>query len=84
MSKDQTRPEDFQMDALNRVRAYHQRSKHGFGRYAASPGFMDWETQPDPFRRFADATQSPLPLAADKLAVLYLSLIHISEPTRPY
>ena len=74
MSKDQTRPEDFQMDALNRVRAYHQRSKHGFGRYAASPGFMDWETQPDPFRRFADATQSPLPLAADKLAVLYADL----------
>ena len=74
MTEHQTNPEDFALDALNRVRAYHQRTKHGFGRYAASPGFMDWETQPDPFRRFAGAPQDPLPLAADRLGVLYADL----------
>ena len=74
MNEDQTRPEDFEMNALNRVRAYHHRTKHGFGRYAASPDFMDWETQPDPFRRFAGAPQHTLTLAADKLDVLYADL----------
>jgi nitroreductase len=74
MSENQTSPEDFEMDPLNRVRAYHHRTKHGFGRYAASPGFMDWETQPDPFRRFEGAAQTPLPLSADQLPVLYAEL----------
>ncbi len=74
MSEDQTSPANFEMDAINRVRAYHHRSKHGFGRYAASPGFMDWATQPDPFRRFKGATQYPLPLSADQLPVLYADL----------
>jgi SagB-type dehydrogenase family enzyme len=74
MSEDQTRPGDFEMDALNRVRAYHHRTKHGFGRYALSPGSLDWETQPDPFRRFEEAPQCPLPLAADRLAVSYADL----------
>lgn len=34
------------------VAAYHERTKHHFHRYAASPGYMDWATQPDPFRRY--------------------------------
>ncbi|MFZ4703502.1 MAG: SagB/ThcOx family dehydrogenase, partial [Candidatus Methylumidiphilus sp.] len=74
MNENQTKPEDYEMDALNRVRAYHHRTKHGFGHYADSPGFMDWETQPDPFRRFVGAEQYPLPLGADGLAVFYADL----------
>lgn len=42
-------------DALSRVRAYHQRSKHSFQAYAKGPGQMDWATQPDPFQRYAGA-----------------------------
>ena len=61
-------------DGLEPVRAYHHRSKHAFGRYAASPGFLDWETQPDPFRRFAETPQTPLPLAADSETILYADL----------
>jgi len=57
-----------------RVRAYHQRTKHAFGRYAASPGYLDWDTQPDPFRRFKGAPVTPLPLAADQQTVLYADL----------
>lgn len=48
-----------------RIRAYHQRTKHAFGRYAASPSFLDWETQPNPLRRFAGAAITELPLLAD-------------------
>jgi nitroreductase len=51
--------------AADAVRAYHSRSKHGFGRYAAGPGYLDWEDQPDPFRRFQEAPLISLPLAED-------------------
>ena len=34
---------------------YHQRSKHQVGRFAPSLGYMDWATQPDPFRRYIGA-----------------------------
>jgi SagB-type dehydrogenase family enzyme len=35
---------------------YHKRSKHHFDRYARGPGYLDWESQPDPFRRYEGAT----------------------------
>lgn len=41
---------------------YHARSKHDFGRYAASLGFLDWANQPDPFRRYHGAPQLALEL----------------------
>lgn len=41
--------------ALEVVREYHQRTKHQPGRYARALGYMDWDTQPDPFRRFKGA-----------------------------
>jgi SagB-type dehydrogenase family enzyme len=37
------------------VVAYHERTKHHFHRHAASLGYMDWATQPDPFRRYSGA-----------------------------
>ena len=44
------------------VVAYHERTKHHFHRYAAAQGYMDWATQPDPFRRYAGADCVRLPL----------------------
>jgi len=44
------------------VVAYHERTKHHFHRYAAALGYMDWATQPDPFRRYAGADLVRLPL----------------------
>mmetsp|Transcript_48611 Transcript_48611/g.80917 ORF Transcript_48611/g.80917 Transcript_48611/m.80917 type:complete len:582 (+) Transcript_48611:292-2037(+) len=41
---------------------YHDRTKHNFGRYAASLGYMDWATQPNPYRRFPGAPVHSLPL----------------------
>ena len=40
------------MSAEEIVVAYHERTKHHYHRFAASVGYMDWATQPDPFRRY--------------------------------
>ncbi len=61
------------------VVAYHERTKHHVHRYAASLGYMDWATQPDPFRRYAgaDLVRLPLPKAGRPLPYwqLYASAI---------
>jgi len=41
--------------SLGVTREYHERTKHRPSRYAASLGYMDWATQPDPFRRYEGA-----------------------------
>ena len=51
------------MDAGHTVAAYHERTKHHYHRFAASLGYMDWATQPDPFRRYDGAPLVRLPLA---------------------
>ena len=72
------------VDPLESVRAYHQRTKHRFERYAASPGYLDWSTQPDPFRRFAGADPIPLPLRADEQAVRFADLFQPGRvPVQP-
>ena len=35
-----------------RIRAYHQRTKHHLNRYAAGPANLDWDAQPDAFRQW--------------------------------
>ena len=48
------------MKKIATVLEYHDRTKHRPSRYAASLGYMDWATQPDPFRRYAGAESIPL------------------------
>jgi SagB-type dehydrogenase family enzyme len=48
--------------ALHMTLAYHERTKHWPFRFAAALGYMDWNTQPDPFRRFEGAAGLPLDL----------------------
>lgn len=48
------------MNTIATALAYHDRTKHRPGRYAASLGYMDWATQPDPFRRYDSAPLVPL------------------------
>ncbi len=57
------------MALMDPVRAYHERSKHRPERYAPGPGGLDWDSQPDPFRRHAGAPQLDLPLLAGELPV---------------
>ena len=40
---------------IQTVLEYHERTKHHVDRYARSLGYMDWATQPDPFRRYEGA-----------------------------
>ena len=70
------------MDDVDIVRAYHQRSKHQLQRYAAGPESLDWDAQPNPWRRYAGATVEPLPLAADDCAATWPDLFQpgASEP----
>ena len=40
--------------------AYHEASKHHYRTYAPGPGYLDWATQPNPFRRYTGAQVIPL------------------------
>ena len=40
---------------LDSTLAYHERSKHRPFAFAPALGYLDWDTQPDPFRRFVGA-----------------------------
>ena len=59
---------------LDTVLDYHQRTKHHFQRYAAGPGELDWDSQPDPFRTFADSPQLKLPLLDEQTQPPYRDL----------
>jgi SagB-type dehydrogenase family enzyme len=56
---------------MDLVRTYHERSKHHLERYAPGPGGLDWNSQPDPFRRYAGAQLLQLPLLAGELPVCW-------------
>lgn len=44
---------------------YHQRTKHRLEAYAAGPGGLDWDAQPEPFRWFDGAEKIDLPMPGD-------------------
>jgi len=43
------------INPVDAVFDYHQATKHRVEAFASGPGFLDWATQPDPFRRYAGA-----------------------------
>src|SRR6266851_1394642 len=49
-------------EELEAVMRYHERTKHHFNRFAPGPGGLDWANQPDPFRRYAEAPLTRLPI----------------------
>ncbi|MCP5159520.1 MAG: nitroreductase family protein [Gammaproteobacteria bacterium] len=67
-------------DPLARIITYHQASKHHLDRYAPGPGGLDWLNQPDPFRRYAGAPRTELPLRADTLATPFESVRRGERP----
>jgi SagB-type dehydrogenase family enzyme len=56
---------------IERAFAYHEQTKHRLRRYARSLGYLDWDTQPDPFRTYEGAPVIPLQLLASDLKPLY-------------
>jgi SagB-type dehydrogenase family enzyme len=65
---------DLDLSAEQVVVAYHERTKHHYRRYAASPGYLDWANQPDPFRRYDGAPLVRLPLPDAGRALPYWQL----------
>jgi SagB-type dehydrogenase family enzyme len=49
---------------MSHIVDYHQRSKHRPDAYARGPETLDWDQQPDPFRRYDGAPLTSLPFAA--------------------
>ncbi len=47
------------------VHAYHERTKHRLGAFAAGPETLDWDSQPAAFRHFDGAPTTALPRDAD-------------------
>jgi SagB-type dehydrogenase family enzyme len=70
------------MSAEEIVVAYHDRTKHHFHRFAASLGYMDWATQPNPFRRYDGAALVRLPLPKEGRELPYWQL-YVAQSVKP-
>jgi SagB-type dehydrogenase family enzyme len=52
------------------VHRYHDGTKHHFTRFARSLGYLDWASQPNPFRSFAGAPTIPHSSLLDQSALI--------------
>ena len=64
---------------LQMVYTYHNETKHAPSRYARSLGYMDWATQPDPYRSYIGAKQIELPLSFDNNTIAYKDIFDLSK-----
>ncbi len=53
---------------------YHEETKHHFDRYARSLGYLDWNTQPNPFRFYEGTRLLKLPFAEKDPEATYMDL----------
>jgi len=53
---------------------YHEETKHHFDRYARSLGYLDWATQPNPFRFYEGARLLKLPFSEKDPEATYMDL----------
>ena len=67
---------------LQTVLFYHQETKHSQQRYARSLGYMDWATQPNPFRTYKGAQTISLALC-DANATPPYSMLDEELPSAP-
>ncbi len=62
--------------SLDTVLSYHRQSKHSFKRFADALGYLDWQNQPDPFRRYQGAQVLPLSQDACMESPAYERIYH--------
>jgi SagB-type dehydrogenase family enzyme len=62
---------------------YHEQTKHHFNRFARSLGYLDWASQPNPFRRYTGAPALELPRRALAADVPYDALFDGSADPAP-
>lgn len=53
---------------------YHHRTKHRLNAYAKGPASLDWDDQPDPFRRFRGCDIVEMPMPGAELDCLFADL----------
>jgi len=70
-------------DNIQIIQNYHEETKHHYHRHANALGYLDWDTQPDPFRRFIGADLIPLPLQSQDHTPAYED-IFIPEKVKPH
>ncbi|MEK7199766.1 MAG: SagB/ThcOx family dehydrogenase [Bacteroidota bacterium] len=70
-------------DNIQIIKTYHEQTKHHYYRYANALGYMDWDSQPDPFRRFIGADFISLPLQKEDNTPCYED-IFIPEKVKPH
>lgn len=58
------------------VYTYHNETKHSQQRYAKSLGYMDWDTQPNPYRTYNGTKKTPLPLSFDNNTLEYSQIFN--------
>ncbi|QSB00679.1 SagB/ThcOx family dehydrogenase [Methylomonas sp. EFPC1] len=56
------------------VISYHNRTKHQLNAYAKGPESLDWDDQPNPFRRFSSCEAVKLPPPGTELSCLFADL----------
>jgi len=70
---------------LQMVYTYHNETKHAPARYARSLGYMDWATQPDPYRSYKDTKQISLPLSFENNTLVYKDIFDTTKSeTAPF
>jgi SagB-type dehydrogenase family enzyme len=61
------------------VLRYHDATKHQFGRFAPALGYLDWASQPDPFRRYTVERLIELPRGYASLPDPHITLASIGQ-----
>ena len=64
---------------IETVLRYHDATKHHFGRFARALGYLDWASQPDPFRRYAGARVVELPRGNAQPTAPHITLEALGE-----
>ena len=64
------------------VLSYHHRTKHRLNRYANGPEYIDWEDQPNQFRRFSGCAIVRLPQPGTELEPLFSDLDNAVIPAK--
>ena len=65
------------------VYTYHNETKHSQLRYAKSLGYMDWATQPDPYRSYTDTQKTKLPLSIENKSLEYSQIFTQVKEEKP-
>ena len=60
--------------AVQTTLQYHEQTKHHFHRFARALGYLDWNTQPNPFRCYEGTDSVRLPFAKEDPKASYLDL----------